>query len=194
MPVFNSKDLIAQLERDVQQQLARLDKLKIFSAEMLKQQPGAGRWSIAQVLEHLNSYNRYYLPQIEKALQTGRIKKIPANQSFRSGWFGNYFTNIMQPGKDGLIQKKMKSPQDHAPVPDLDGEKVIREFLEGQNRLIDFLQQANHTDMGKLRVPISISKYIRLKLGDTFRFLIAHQNRHFVQIQNILNDVDTGQS
>jgi hypothetical protein len=27
---------------------------------------------------------------------------------------------------------------------------------------------------------------IKLKLGDTFRFFIAHEQRHFIQIQNTL--------
>jgi hypothetical protein len=50
------------------------------------------------------------------------------------------------------------------------------------------------TDMGKLRLPISISKLIKLKAGDTFRFLIAHQQRHFVQLQNAMNVLELNKS
>jgi uncharacterized damage-inducible protein DinB len=35
-------------------------------------------------------------------------------------------------------------------------------------------------------VPISIAKFIKIRLGDTFRFLIAHQQRHFAQVANTL--------
>ncbi|WP_315818041.1 DinB family protein [Paraflavitalea speifideaquila] len=31
------------------------------------QQPAAGKWSVAQAIEHLNSYGRYYLPLMQKA-------------------------------------------------------------------------------------------------------------------------------
>ena len=40
--------------------------------------------------------------------------------------------------------------------------------------------------MGKIRISISISRFVKLKLGDTFRFLIAHEQRHFVQVARTL--------
>jgi len=44
--------------------------------EFFSAQPGAGQWSAAQCLEHLNSYGRYYLPAIEKALRTQKEKHL----------------------------------------------------------------------------------------------------------------------
>ena len=95
-----------------------------------------------------------------------------------------------QPGKGGVISKKYSAPSDHVPASKQDVARVIDEFINGQERLIDFLQQSLLTNMGSIKVPISISRFIRLKLGDTFRFLIAHQQRHFIQIQAILNRLE----
>jgi len=182
---IQSKQLTAELEQQVIQIIGQTNALAALPSEVLLRQPAPGKWSIAQVLEHLNSYNRYYLLEIEHALQQGRKKGIAASAAYTPGWFGNYFTKMMQPGADNVIAKKYKAPQDHTPVANLDPQQVIREFIEGENRLIDFLQQGAKSDLGKVKVPISISRMIRLKLGDTFRFLIAHQRRHFVQIRQI---------
>lgn len=75
---------------------------------------------------------------------------------------------------------------DHVPVSELDSRKVLEEFVKGQRRLTGLLEKAEKSNLSKLKVPISISRFIKLKLGDTFRFLIAHQQRHFVQIDNTL--------
>lgn len=180
MPVFNSTTLLSDLRKDVKDQLKKIEELRSV-IDILNKQPAPNKWSVAQVIEHLNSYNRYYLPEIEKSME----KKVAYNPVFKSGLFGNYFTNMMAP-KASKVVNKMSSPKDHVPKSDLDSSKVLEEFVKGQNKLVRLLEQAEKANLGKLRVPISISRFIKLKLGDTFRFLIAHQQRHFVQIDNTL--------
>lgn len=182
MPTFDSKELLNSLQQDVKSLLLQLEQVKLDDAK-LNQQPGTNKWSIAQILEHLNSYNRFYLPAINNAMRNSTLVSTP---NFKSGWFGNYFTNMMLPKAGGKIANKMNAPKDHVPVAQLDSKKVIEEFIAGCNTLLQYLQKAERTDIGRVRVPISISKFIKLKLGDTFRFLIAHKQRHFVQLANTL--------
>ena len=183
MPVFKSKELIADLERQVQQLIEQVGKLTALDEQTLNLPAAPGKWSAAQHVAHLNSYNRYYLPEIAKALQRGRDRRLAASPVFRTGFFGNYFTKMMEPPVKGGKWKKYKAPADHVPPPVLNGQEVLREFLEGSERLRDFLQQASRTNMNRLKLPISISRFIRLRLGDVLRFLIAHQRRHFVHIE-----------
>lgn len=185
MAIFNTKDLLSGLTKDVDALLKRLDEVKLLDESLLLTQPFAGKWSVIQVLEHLNSYNRYYLPAIEKSLQN----KQSFNPQFKSGWFGDYFTKMMTPGKDGKVANKMNAPQDHTPITQLDADKVMTEFIAGERKLMELLQNASTTDIAKLKIPISISRFIKLKLGDTFRFLIAHQQRHFIQLENTLSQL-----
>lgn len=185
MPVFNAKDLLSSLAEDVDALLKRLDEVKQLDSTLLLTQPAAGKWSVIQVLEHLNSYNRYYLPEIEKSLKSGQ----PFNPQFKSGWFGDYFTKMMMPGKDGKVANKMNAPKDHRPIVELNATAVVTEFINGQQKLLTLLQKATNTDIGRVKVPISISRFIKLKLGDTFRFLIAHQQRHFLQLENTLSQL-----
>ena len=146
--------------------------------ELLVQPPAEDKWSVAQVIAHLNSYGRYYLPAIGSAMKNST--RQPA-EYFNPGWLGDYFTKLMMPGT-----KKMRSPKDHRPEAIEDSKPVINEFLEQQLTLLQLLEKAKHTNINKVRIPISIAKFIRLKLGDTFRFFIAHEQRHFVQVKNIL--------
>ena len=190
MKEYIAKELLGQLEQEVRQTLHTAQQLGSLSNDRLNTQLQVGTWSIAQILEHLNSYNRYYLPEIETALQKARLRSVRRKETFSPGWFGNYFTKMMQPGQGGVISKKYSAPKDHVPGARQDVARVIDEFINGQERLIDFLQQSLLTNMGSIKVPISISRFIRLKLGDTFRFLIAHQQRHFIQIQAILNRLE----
>ena len=65
--------------------------------------------------------------------------------------------------------------------------EVIEEFLQHQRKLIYLLELAKNLDINSIRIPISLTPYIKLKLGDTFNFIIAHNNRHRLQIENILD-------
>lgn len=185
MQKYHCQSLIYRLQSNVRAMIADAVMLKNEDPGCLLEQPAPGRWSVAQVLEHLNSYNRYYLPAIEKAIREDK----PATAFYTPGWLGNYFTRLMEAGKDGEIKNKMRSPKDHSPNPQPDWKPVLQTFVETQQHLLLLLEAATEKNIGKIRVPISISRFIKLKLGDTFRFLIAHQQRHFIQLKNTLTAV-----
>ncbi len=185
MSKYCSIELLESLHNDVRQLILEANYLKSVDPAILLQEPAPGKWSVIQVLEHLNSYGRFYLLAMERSMN----KDIPAVEYFKPGWFGNYFTKLMKPGEDGKISHKMKSPKDHRPSKYLDAFPVLNTFLEQQQYLLDLLELAKSKNIGEIRTPISISKYIKLKLGDTFRFFIAHEQRHFVQINNALASI-----
>jgi hypothetical protein len=181
MKSFDSLSLLEQLQADTRQLIASATFLKNEDPGVLLEQPGPGQWSVIQVLTHLNSYGVYYLPALEKGLR----KEAAALKKFRSGWLGNYFTDLMRP-KEGVVKNKMKAPKNHRPAFHADAFPVLETFLRQQHVLLDLLEQAKQKNIGKIRIPISLTKLIRLKAGDTFRFFIAHEQRHFVQIKNTL--------
>jgi uncharacterized damage-inducible protein DinB len=153
------------------------DAVKIFQnltpEELLKPAMNGG-WSIAQCLWHLNSYGDYYLPKIE----SGLAKNYPANPEFKSTWLGSYFTRMMKPGAQ---MKKFKAFKNHVPPSELDADQVVAEFIQQQEKMLMYLKQARLTDMNKVRIPISILNWVKLKLGDVFQFIIVHDERHLQQ-------------
>ncbi len=183
MKKYKSAELISQLEKDVQQLIQATEHLAMVDTIKLCYPPQEGKWSAAQAIEHLNMYNRYYLPAVESAM-TQRSKEV--NTWFVPGFFGNYFTNMMLPKNVYEVKNKMKAPKGYRPDMGMNAEKVLAEFIAGQKQLLNLLERARQMNLESIKIPISISKFIKLKLGDTFRFLIAHQQRHMIQARNAI--------
>ncbi|HEY6955274.1 MAG TPA: DinB family protein [Flavisolibacter sp.] len=186
MNKFKSEDLISQLQADVRHIIAAAEHLETADPVKLNYSAAEGSWSVAQVLEHLNAYNRYYLPAIEKAMI--HISK-DTSAWFIPGFWGNYFTKMMMPKNVYEIKNKMKAMKSYTPSSGLNVDAVFKEFLQHQHKLLQLLDVAKRRNLNSIRIPITITKLIRFKLGDTFRFLIAHEQRHMIQARNAIKAV-----
>jgi hypothetical protein len=174
-------EFMQQLEIRVEQNL--LIAIRVFqntNEQQLLQPPAAGGWSIAQCLWHLNSYSRFYLPLMEQQLGN----PTAGSASFKSGWLGAYFVKIMNP-KTGT--QKYKAFKDHVPPESIDAYAEVAAFIQMQEMLLGYIKQARTVNLN-MRLPVSISKLIKLKLGDVFQFMIAHDERHVQQALRNLPD------
>lgn len=174
--------LLRELTDEVEENIKALSQLKEISNEQLTANPATGGWSIAQVIEHLNTYNAFYLPVIGKALKQAVVDK--SSGIFKPGILGDYFVKMMQP-KNGRVIKKYKAASRHVPGNAINARVVMQTYLDGQQKLLQLLETASNYNISSIKISTSISRIIKLKLGDVFRFLIAHQQRHFVQIEVI---------
>ena len=173
------KILIDRLEAEVDRQINLVvDQFQNLDEELLNKQGENGGWSIAQNLEHLNLYFEYYNPAIRRALSNA-IEDRQATQ-FKSGWLGNYFTKSM----DYKTSKKMKAFKDYVPSPVLDGSKEIRDFIQNEEDILQLVRQAKNYNLTQIRLPISLTKWITMRLGDVFQFVLKHNERHLVQAKS----------
>lgn len=181
---IKSAVLLAELIERTQENLKQAEKFKQLPLEKLNWKNDPNTWSILECLEHLNLYGDFYLPEIE-----GRIRSSHTTAAllFKSGMLGNYFAESMLP-KEKL--NKMKTFKDKNPV----GSKLdishIDRFMEQQRKTLDLLDQAHSINLNKTKTAISISTWIKLKLGDTFRVLIYHNDRHIVQANKVLERIN----
>ena len=176
---FNKKELLDYLGSRAESQIERaVSHFQNQEDGMLLKPSATGGWSIAQCLDHLNSYGHFYLPRLRTTLQ----KASPSNSvTFKSGWLGNYFAKMMEPSA-----KSYKALKGHTPVRELVPHNVVAEFIRQQEELLTLLRMAESRAIHP-RIPISVSPFIRLKAGDVFRFLIAHNERHVQQaMRNLL--------
>lgn len=175
MKTINSTELLTQLEAQVEQQLQlAISTFQNLHEDVLQKQSISGGWSIAQCFWHINSYGYYYLPAIEKSL----IKTPNPSPLFTSSWLGAYFTKMMKPG---VGMKKMKAFKSHTPPGLPSGASEVAEFIRQQEQLLKLIDRARQIDLNRARVAISISRWIKLRLGDVFQFFIMHQHRHIEQ-------------
>lgn len=188
MSKYLQQQLIAKQEAKVDQLISKaIAEWQLIPHSRFALKPFANAWSANECLQHLNSYGRYYLPAIQRALE--KTTSI-TSQNFTSGWLGNYFTNLMMPKANGLLASKMKSPKDHAPTNIIDSNRVIAEFIDQQEILLKLLRDSKQIDLNKVKVSISIAPFIKLKLGDVFMFLIAHLIRHSQQADRAIKQAE----
>jgi hypothetical protein len=177
MKPVNKQQLLDRLETSVEDHLQRaVYHFQNQQAEILSAPSATGGWSIAQCLEHLNRYGHFYLPAITRALD--RRAGRPDTPVFTGTWFGNYFTRMMQPETG---RRKIKAMKAYTPPSTLDAYAVVAEFIQQQETLLRLLTRAREADVTATRVPLSIAPFLRLRLGDVFGFLVAHNERHVQQ-------------
>lgn len=183
MATKNSAQLLSELKQDALNLLAEVSSIeKSFTAENLRAPRQQGGWNTLQVLEHLSSYYRFYVPLIEQRILAS---KSNAAVEFRNGWLGGYFTKMMLP-KEGVVTNKMKAMKNHTPAPNLDAPQVLEEFQRWQRQWVLLIDRAGSSDLNTVRIPLSIAPWLTLKLGDVLQFISAHNHRHRVQIRGIL--------
>ena len=63
----------------------------------------------------------------------------------------------------------------------------IQIFKRFQQELLTILESAKSVNIQRAKVPTSISKFVRLRLGDAFLFVIYHNQRHIQQAMNLMS-------
>lgn len=178
---YKSSELLEQLRLQTKEQMSFVESLKTLPLENLNKRLHENSWNILECLAHLNLYGDFYLPEISK-----RITESPfqAAENFNSGVLGNYFAKSILP-QDKV--KKMKTYPEMDPIYRQLDKNVIDIFLGQQATVLQLLEQAKSKHIGKIRTHVSISKWIKIRLGDTFRFFVNHNLRHIMQIKAILS-------
>lgn len=129
---------------------------------------------------HLNLYGDFYIPEIRRRIESS--KSLP-NEKLKSGFIGNYFAKSMLP-KEKL--NKMKTFKDKNPIGKELEKSTIARFISQQQQLLKMLNKFKKIDLNKTKTAISISKWIKLKLGDTLRIVVYHYERHIGRANKIL--------
>ena len=181
MKSLNKQALLQSLDDRVEQHIA--DAVALFQNRddaFLNRPSATGGWSIAQCLDHLNSYGHYYLPRMREKL---RIAPSLEKKEFTGTWMGAYFTQMMDPETG---KRKFKAFKGHIPPSNLNSAAVVSEFIRQQEELLYLLRESISKDLDAIRIPVSIVPFIRMKIGDVFQFLVAHDERHMQQAKRNL--------
>jgi uncharacterized damage-inducible protein DinB len=186
MAKFKSEDLLNDLVKDVQRIKESAEFFRSSDQTKLAYSPDKSKWSVVQILEHLNAYNRHYLPLLEKNIS---VVTHSNNSWFTSGFWGEKFTKSMKPTNVYQIKNKMKAAKAFSFANSLHVETVLNEFMAHQDKLLRLLEMSRHRDLNAIHIPITLTSLIKLKLGDMFRFLIAHEQRHMIQARNTLKEM-----
>lgn len=182
MKTFSQEEFLNQVEQQLEEQLKEV--ISVFQnlpeTELHKPAPNNG-WSIAECIEHLNTYATFYLPQVMAA--TEKAPLINSSAVFKHSFLGRYFINSMDSTQN---KKKFKALKMHLPLSVENPNTIISTFIQHLENMLALLKQSTHKNLGKKSVKTSISTWIKISSGDAIQFLLTHNRRHLEQAKRNL--------
>ncbi len=186
METMDTRDLIDQLRSELQRQLERCTRLRELPVERLHQRPSPGGWSVMEVLRHMVLSSGIYHHRLQR-IYADENNGLRFRTRYQPGRLGDYAAKAMQPKTDGTIGWRMKTlgmfePRDVATT----GWQALDDFEALIHGLLGLLERARTRGLEGEKVTSSLGPILRFKAGDAFRFPIAHQKRHLLQIERTL--------
>lgn len=152
--------------------------VKLTDAQ-LNFKPDADKWSMLQCVEHLNRYSEYYLKVIDIKLSNANTKGA---EEVKRSWFGNMSIKSIHPDN----RKKSKTLSRLNPAVSEVNRQVLQDFIAHQKKLLSLMRKAENHPINSIKIPADVFKLLKLRLGECFEFVIVHQQRHILQIKELL--------
>jgi hypothetical protein len=153
-----------------------------LTIEQLNAKPDANTWSIAQNMDHLIVINETYYPVI-KAVRDGTYKPpFMGKLSFMVNFLGNFILTSVQPDR----KKKIKTFPIWEPSKSAIGSDILTRFEKHQEALKKLI--TTNADLIEKGTVISspANKNIVYTLEKAFDIIVAHEQRHFEQANELL--------
>ena len=177
----SSTSLLKELKTITLNVLEAAEKFKTLDEHSLQHKCDSKSWNALECIEHLNLYARFYHPEIGRRMDRGSSKAKTAK--FKSTWLGKYFAESMK-AKEQM--KPMKTFESMNPIDQILNNKHLDEFIAHQKQMLLLLERAEEINLTKVKTGISISKFIKLRLGDTFKVVVYHNERHILQAKRAI--------
>ena len=188
MKKFNTSLLLADLKEITNNNVQLVEsKFNHLNEKQKTWRPSSDSWSVIEVFAHLNEYASFYHRVFQERIQ--KTKFDEPKDTFVSSPLGRSAWRSMKLGRVKNVKRKFKAPKAYNPSnePSLIKGDDINSFGENQKEMLSILDMAKNVNLRKVKIPISISRIVRLRLGDALMFVIYHNERHVQQALNILS-------
>ena len=170
----------------IKEQRDKLKKFEQLEKSILYIKPDTGGWNILECIGHMNLATELYLDQIESKIHLLKEERTPYKPTF----LANYITSGLGVQKDGKIKFKMKTMKVFDPsVTGSADDNSIERFENNLSRINKILDQLEGKDLRSFKVTTALGPVLKFYVGDAIRFLNAHNERHFLQLERIYNAV-----
>lgn len=143
----------------------------------------AGKWSIAECLDHLNNAERM-LPRFDRKLAEARAAGGVRRWPYRSGWIAGLYIRSVEPPVRRL---RFRSPRAFRPLPEAELSVALPRFLRLQEDLARRVEESEGVDVSRVRMSSPVVRRFKMSMAEWFAFLAAHQRRHLWQARNVRN-------
>ena len=177
-------EIIRQAHDGLDEANRQIREFQQLSDENLRHRPQPNQWNVLDCLEHINLSYGDYFPRMEQAVR----KASPTDRAtYTPGLFGQWFAKGQRPQQG---QRKMKMKTFKNLVPYTDQKKtasIFEEVLQYHAQFKSLLDRSADLDWNRVKVVSEVGPILRFKLGDCFRLLVAHTERHVLQAQEVLS-------
>jgi hypothetical protein len=188
MQIFDTEKLLAELKQINAACLQFVEeKVSVLSEEQMLWKPSPKSWCILEVFAHLNASSHYYQNIIHKKIRENQDSEPIA--AFVSSPLGRATWRLVKLGKMRNVKRRVKSARVFNP--EYFGLEMRRTeldtFVKYLTEMSHILDEAEKVNLRKIKLPMAVSKFVHLRLGDALMFHVYHNDRHMEQINGILN-------
>ena len=183
---MTTKELLQSAREITQENIDYIQKSIVkLSENQINWRPNPGVWSISEILAHMNEYSHYYHPVFKRRIENTRFNST--KEDFISSPLGRSAWKSMKLGRLNNVKRKFKAQKGYNPTidPSLVKGNEVDQFLLLHTEFFEVIDLAENVNLKRVKIPISISKIIRLRLGDALLFVTYHNQRHLQQIKNL---------
>ncbi len=186
MAVFSRSVLITELLDRTELIKASSQTFLRLSDEQLHYRSAPDKWSITEIFGHLNIYQDQYIRTMLSHITLA--PDLPSDR-YNSSWVGDWIYEKVMPRADGTIFKLKTTKAWNVSGRSLDARDALGSFQRKCDALDDILRHAATKNLQRIKIPFNSSSLFRLRLGDTLRMLVAHNERHLLQAQRVMKEL-----
>ena len=148
-----------------------------LNEEAFLRKPGEGRWSAGECIAHLNATARPYLDKLPTAISAARSAGLTGEGPVKRGILGRMFLWALEPP----ARVRVKAPQPFLPPPNQSKAEIMSEFRSIRDELAAVMESSGDLDWARVRMGLPTIPQFKLRLGEIYAVLLAHERRHLWQ-------------
>lgn len=151
--------------------------------ELLTKKENEKRWSALEVIEHLNKVYDVYLDNFNQAIDLAEDLTNNETQDMQRTILGRLSIYANRP-KGKKRRFKMKTFDFFRPaIAPEQVNAVIENYLEKKDIFNDLIRRARTKNLNGMKIPTALGDKVKFYIPECFEFLLAHEQRHLIQIQ-----------
>lgn len=166
----------------IEEDIKNLDQSKLNWKESEK------KWSVLEVIDHLNKVYDKYLDNFKKTINSAPQLN---GETQKKQWtlLGRLSIYSMKP-KGQKRRFKMKTFDFFQPNGESPKNQIIEEFLEKKERFNSLIRDARLKNLSDLKMPTALGEKAKFFVPECFDFIMSHEERHMVQIEDVFRKMN----
>lgn len=165
------------------------EELSAMPSEKLYRKENEKKWSVIEVIDHLNKIYDNYLDNFQNAISHAPIRSDTDRFRFQRTLLGKLSTYSMKP-KGKKRKFKMKTFDFFQPVENRDSNEILGTFVANKEKFHKLIEEASTKNLQNIKMPTSLGERLKFYVPECFDFILAHEERHVIQIEDILSKID----